>query len=133
MLTWNLRKPPSKGFSSADSPEIWYADCPFDLCEYRRFSASDALLSKILKDKSKKQKDEQKRAKEAEKRKLAGVDSDWDEEQAEEEATVKKAKFEESRAEMKRKFQESSGPPIFRQCLFPSEVWLRKWQSLLAG
>lgn len=84
-----------------------------------RFSSSDSLLNKILRDKSKKQKEALKREREEAKRKLAGIDSDVEDERAED-AMV--AKFEESRAEQKRKFQESAGPPLFLQCLFPVEV-----------
>lgn len=87
-----------------------------------RFSTCNTLLNKVLKDKSRKEREDIKKVKAEAKRKLAGSDSEDDVDLYVEEATVKKAKFEESRAELRRKFKAHDAPSAFCQCFFPTEV-----------
>lgn len=92
-----------------------------NVCLCYRYTEGEAFISKILKDKQKLRKASQKREKQEEEFRRRNAEESDDNEEAEEVA-AKKARFEESKADLQRKIKAQAGPPAFKQALYPTEV-----------
>lgn len=86
-----------------------------------RFSEGEAYITKILKDKQKLRIANEKRQRQEEAFRQQQED-DSDVEEGEEEAAAKKARFEESKANLQEKIRAQAGPPIFKKALLPVQV-----------
>ena len=86
-----------------------------------RYTEGELYLTKILKDKQKLKKANEKRERQEEAFRQRNAEEDDGKDDAEEVA-AKKARFEESKADLQKKIKAQAGPPVFKQALFPVQA-----------